>query len=262
MFWAEQDGSMNIMTSERQAPKENAAASLATIIPGLTQTERTALESLPSVRRFVGRTKLITAEAQRLEKLRLIVRGWAMKSIGLPDDRRQIIGFALPGNLEGLYGDFRQPSTCDVTTLTRCEVAEFSMREVLTLSNAHAGIAAGFRMFMSREAAILGDQVLRLGRMTAYERVCHFLLETFDRQNPHGPDGTSVEFPLTQAIVADVLGLSVVHVNRQVMRLRHEGLLDMDRRSLTIYDFNRLKAISGYKSRRIEAVPEYSSVAD
>lgn len=114
---------------------------------------------------------------------------------------------------------------------------------------------------MAREAATLGDQVLGLGRMTAYERVCHFLLETFDRQNPHGPDGTSVEFPLTQSIVVDALGLSVVHANRQIMRLRQEGLLDMDRRSLTIYDFNQLQAISGYKSRRIEAVPECMRVA-
>ena len=252
---------MNVMNAERHAANETAGDSLAKIFPSLSHFEQVALQNLPSVRRFVGRGTRITSEYQRLEKLRLVLRGWAMKSVGLPGERRQILGFTLPGNLEGLQSDIRQSSTCDVTTLTRCEIAEFSMQDVLRLSNEHAGIAAGFRMFMAREAAILGDQVLRLGRMTAYERVCHFLLETYDRQNPGRRDGGTVEFPLTQSIVADVLGLSVVHVNRQVMRLRQERLLDMDRRSLTMYDVARLTSISGYKSRQTESVPEYIGAA-
>ena len=253
---------MNVMIAERHAANETAGASFARIFPGLSHFELVALQNLPSVRRFVGRGTRITSENQKLEKLRLILRGWVMKSVVLPGNRRQIIGFTLPGNLEGLHGGLRQSTTCDVTTLTRCEIAEFSMQDVLRLSNDHPGIAAGFRMFMAREAAILGDQVLRLGRMTAYERLCHFLLETFDRQNPDERDRATVEFPLTQSIVADALGLSVVHVNRQVMRLRQEGLLDMDRRSLTIYDVARLQTISGYKSRQIDSVPEYIGAAE
>lgn len=253
---------MNVMIAKPQDPADDAGATLANAIPGLTHMESAALWNVPSVRRFVGRNTRITLEAQRLDKLRLFVRGWAMKSVGMSDNRRQIIGFALPGNLEGLHADVRQASTCDVTTLTRCEIAEFSMRDIGNLSHAYPGIAAGFRTVMARETAILGDQVLRLGRMTAYERVCHFILEIFDRQTPKGPNGTSVDFPLTQSIVADALGLSVVHVNRQVMRLRQEGVIDMDRRSLTIHDFSQLQAISGYKNRRIDPEPVAMNAAE
>ena len=85
--------------------------------------------------------------------------------------------------------------------------------------------------------------------MTAYERVCHFLLEMHDRQLPLGEAEGSVEFPITQTTVADALGLSVVHVNRQVMQLRREGLVSLDRRSFTIHDVERMKAVCGYKSR-------------
>lgn len=252
---------MNVMVANSK-PEGLASQSLADVIPGLTRLERAAMVQLPSVHRFVGRNVKLMVQGQRLDRLQLFVRGWAMKSVGLSADRRQILGFVMAGDLEGLHSDGGQSATADVTTLTRCEIAEYSADEVLALSNDYPNIGTGLRQLMAREAAILRDQVLRLGRMTAYERVCHFFLETFERQYAGGADGTSVAFPLTQCIAADALGLSVVHVNRQVMRLRSEGLVDVDRRSLTIHDFARLQAISGYKSRRIERMPAFAGAAE
>ena len=252
---------MSLMESNEQFD-DTAGTYLARAIPGLTHHEKAALSNLTSVNRFVGRNTVIASEAEHLDKMRFFISGWAMKYVGMSGERRQIIGFVLPGNLEGLHVDFRQASTTNVVTLTRCEIAEFRMTDIMNLSHDYAGIGAGFRSYMAREAAILGDQVLRLGRMTAYERVCHFLLETFDRQCPDCPNGSSVPFPITQSIVADALGLSVVHVNRQVMRLRQEGLLDLDRKSLTIKDFRKLQLISGYKSRRAERAPVFAGAAE
>lgn len=231
---------------------DQAGARLAGVIPGITPIEKQALTNLRFVNRFVGRNTVIAHEAQPLDKLRLFTAGWAIKSVGMAGDRRQIVSFVLPGDLEGLYADFRQASSTDVVTLTRCEIAEFALADVLQLAQDFPGVGAGIRKYMSREAAILGDQVLRLGRMTAYERVIHILLEIFDRQASGAPNGTVVDFPITQSVVADALGLSVVHVNRQVMRLRQEGLLELDRKSLTIHDFNSLQRISGYKTRPVE----------
>ena len=247
---------MNIATSEHGST-ELSGARLARVIPGVTPIEATALTNLPAVNRFVGRNTVIAHEAQPLDKLRLFVAGWAMRSVGMAGERRQIVGFVLPGDLEGLYADFRQASATDVVTLSRCEIAEFALSDVLQLAEDYPGIGAGFRKYMAAEAAILGDQVLRLGRMTAYERVIHLLLEIFDRQASGAPDGTIVDFPITQSIVADALGLSVVHVNRQVMRLRQEGLLELDRKTLKILDFNALQRLSGYKVRVREVAPAY-----
>ncbi len=249
-------------TAHNRGQNDRVGTMFARTLPGLTHYEEAALANLSSVRRFVGRNTVIAREAEYLDKLRFFVSGWAMKYVGLSEERRQIIGFVLPGNLEGLHADFRQASTTNVVTLTRCEIAEFQMTDIQNLAHDFAGIGAGFRGYMSREAAILSDQVLRLGRMTAYERVCHFLLETFDRQCPDCPNGSTVPFPITQSIVADALGLSVVHVNRQVMRLRQERLLDLDRKSLTIHDFRRLQSISGYKSRRSERELSYAGAAE
>lgn len=248
--------------AQNRGQNERVGAMFARVFPGLTHYEKAALANLSSVRRFVGRNAVIVSEADFQDKLRFFVSGWAMKYVAMSQGRRQIIGFVLPGNLEGLHADYRQNSTTNVVTLTRCEIAEYQMTDIQNLAHDFAGIGEGFRGYMAREAAILGDQVLRLGRMTAYERVCHFLLETFDRQCPDCPNGSTVPFPITQSIVADALGLSVVHVNRQVMRLRQEGSLDLDRKSLTIHDFRRLQSISGYKSRRAEREMAFAGAAE
>lgn len=252
---------MNIRTVPTPV-SEKAGILLARTVPGVTPIEQTALLNLNSINRFVGRNSVIAHEAQPQDKLRLFISGWAVKSVGLTEDRRQIVGFVLPGNLEGLHADFRQASATDVVTLTRCEIAEFSLSDVLQLAQTFPGIGAGLRKYMTGEATILADQVLRLGRMTAYERVVHLLLEIFTRQAPGGSNGTSVPFPITQSIVADALGLSVVHVNRQIMRLRQERLLDLDRKSLIIYNFQRLQQISGYRSRLLETAPFFVGAAE
>ncbi len=188
-------------------------------------------------------------EGQRVEKLRLICSGWAMRSIGMADGRRQIVGLLLPGNLMGLLTDARSTSTFEITALTRCEVAEFDIDDFNDLVRNSPRFSQSVRSQLALESAMLGDNLLRIGRMTAYERVCHFLLEIFDRQMPSLKSEGTVDFPITQATVADVLGLSVVHVNRQVMRLRREGLVNLDRRSLSITNATVMSSACGYRSR-------------
>jgi CRP-like cAMP-binding protein len=70
------------------------------------------------------------------------------------------------------------------------------------------------------------DHIVRLGRLTAYERVAHLVLDIRDRLALVGlaaPD--SFPPPLTQETLADVLGLSSVHVNRMLQQLRRDGLV-------------------------------------
>ncbi len=77
------------------------------------------------------------------------------------------------------------------------------------------------------EASLL-DHIVRLGRQTAYERMAHLLLELRWRLAEVGlGDERKFPLPLTQEVLADALGLSIVHVNRTLQQLRREGLLEM-----------------------------------
>ena len=61
-------------------------------------------------------------------------------------------------------------------------------------------------------------------------------------------DGDESPLPLTQEILADALGLSVVHVNRTLQQLRRDGLLDIRGSSLRLLDPDRLAVIAEYQA--------------
>jgi CRP-like cAMP-binding protein len=80
----------------------------------------------------------------------------------------------------------------------------------------------------SEQEARLLDSLVRLGRQTAYERVAHLLLELHRRLSVVGlAYDQRFSMPLTQEVLSDALGLSVVHVNRILQQLRREHLIEL-----------------------------------
>ena len=159
----------------------------------------------------------------------LIVSGWACRQRLLPDGRRQIIDLLLPGDFIGLAPTGPLGETWTVC-LTRVEVAD-AERLRQRLADAQGGMDAVGRAFEAvarLEHLRLLDHVVRLGRQTAYERVGHLFLELHERCRAAGiSDGGRFPLPLTQEVIADVLGLSVVHVNRVLQQLKGEALIEL-----------------------------------
>lgn len=80
-------------------------------------------------------------------------------------------------------------------------------------------------------------QIMRLGRQTAYERLANLFLELEYRLSARGlvTDG-AFPMPLTQEMISDALGLSVVHVNRTVQEMRRQGVIALRHGRLAIRD--------------------------
>lgn len=232
--------------------KDAAAEILGQNMRGLSDQDWTTLSGLRSVHRFVGRGRHLLTENQDVPILKIICKGWALRSAAIDRNRRQILDFLLPGDVVGLNVDGKGRALSDVVALTACEVAEVDQNALRRLTERSPGIATGMQYLLIRSMARTSDQVVRLGRMTAYERVVSLFLDIFFRQHHMMGPGT-VDFPITQTVFADALGLSVVHVNRQVMQLRREGLVELTRRQLTLNDPERLSETVGYRDRGFNA---------
>lgn len=170
----------------------------------------------------------LIVEGQRQFAARLVVSGWACRQRILPDGRRQIFGFILPGDGFGLGVRPGPPALCSIVALTALETVDAS--PVLTAARADAacGLARALDAAEVLEQRLLLDHVVRLGRQTAYERVAHFLLELQHRLETTGlGDERRFPLPLTQEMLADALGLSIVHVNRTLQQLRRERLIEL-----------------------------------
>lgn len=182
---------------------------------------------------------------------RLILQGWACRQRVLSDGQRQIFSFLLPGDCVGLSGEPRALDGTAIVAVTRVETADAAMlREILTLSDPrHDRLRRGLAQARLYEEVCLLNHVVRLGRQSALARMGHLFLELRDRLSRAGLCyGERFHLPLTQEILADALGLSLVHVGRTVGRLRREGLIAFDRGWLSLLDDERLAQICDYRS--------------
>lgn len=164
----------------------------------------------------------------------------------LSHGRRQIMMLRLPGDvLTPVGGD-----TLMSLTAVRVSDASSLLTRFGNWSAEDRPLREAWMASSRTDLAILRDQVVRLGRMSAAERVGHLLLETHERLAQVGlATDNGFPLPLTQETISDIVGLSVVHLNRTLQSLKHDGLVQAGRGYVTLPDRPRLAAMAGYVSR-------------
>jgi CRP-like cAMP-binding protein len=170
----------------------------------------------------------LIVEGQTGRRARFVLSGWGCSQRVLSDGRRQIFGFVLPGDLLGLGERPSVPTLCSVSALTAMETVDAEPVFEAVQSGVSPGLTRALMGAQISEQSLLYDHMVRLGRQTAYERVAHLLLELQRRLEAVGlGDAQRFPMPLTQEVLADALGLSIVHVNRTLQQLRREKLIEL-----------------------------------
>ncbi|MEO5374463.1 MAG: Crp/Fnr family transcriptional regulator [Alphaproteobacteria bacterium] len=176
----------------------------------------------------------ILREGETYVRALILEAGWAFRYKLLCDGRRQILNLLIPGDIIGPHSPVADHS---VAALTDAVAGHFSPRTIEEHAGDYPHIAATLAHAIAREYEMLAGRAVCLGRRTAYERMAYLMAELLVRLRAVGlSDGHSFDFPVTQEILADSLGLSVVHVNRTLRRLRQDGLLSFQARRAVIGD--------------------------
>ena len=157
---------------------------------------------------------------------RLVVRGWVARGAVLMDGRRQIVGVHLPGDV--VTAPAGQDGDMAVWALTEGATTDANRfwRRMEQARATEARLGQAWSRVRAAEQGRLVHQVVRLGRLNAYERTAHLLLELHDKQIRIGmAQPGRLALPITHDMLADILGLSVVHMNRTLQQLRRDGLI-------------------------------------
>jgi CRP-like cAMP-binding protein len=216
----------------------------------LSDTERAAwLESEMVLRRIEARTDIVV-EGEAREAVHMVVEGFACRYTLLPDGRRQIVSYLLPGDLCDAGMFLLDRIDLSIAALSRVTVAVWSRQTVIRLTEANPGIMRAFWWSSFLEQSITREWLVNVGQRTALERLSHLICEIYCRLDAVGrARGASFELPITQAELADTLGLSVVHVNRTLQELRRDRLVTLTGKILTILDFEMLQTIGMFNPR-------------
>jgi CRP-like cAMP-binding protein len=196
-------------------------------LSALSDAELELLRTLGERRERHGAGDELAPEGGLSGKPRFLISGWACRQRVLPDGRRQIFSFLLPGDGVALTRRLG-PELSTVAALTAIETVDAEPVLDAIQAGKAPGLARALAAVEPLEQTQLFDHMVRLGRQTAYERVAHLLLELQRRLEIAGlGDNQRFPLPLTQEILADALGLSIVHVNRTLQQLRRERLIEL-----------------------------------
>jgi CRP-like cAMP-binding protein len=197
----------------------------------------------------IGPRAIVLQEGAVAGSIFSLARGWMFRFVLLPDGRRQILSFYVPGDLVPHQALRRKPLTFSVETLTSVSACVFDAGEVAAWLSETPDRVAALSELWARESAVQEERIVDLGRRSAAERVSRFLLQLAARL-VRLPLTTpiSVSFPLRQVHVADALGLTVEHVSRTLTAFRRDGILSVAGGALTVNDPRRAAAIAGISS--------------
>jgi CRP-like cAMP-binding protein len=196
----------------------------------------------------------LVRDGERPRTIYRVEDGWACRYRMLGGGRRQITGLFLPGEYcepQWLLGERAQ---FPIVALTVLRASSFRLDEFAAAKRGHtegvkAMLAATLCAF-NRQA----DWIVTLGRRSALERLCALLYDIFDRLRRAGRTfNDKCAMPLTQGDMADIVGLTPVHVNRVLQQMRAQGLIELRGKWLRVPDAEALQSISRGEAKTSQA---------
>lgn len=203
-------------------------------------------QSIALTRKTAARRDVCAERSPNLEP-RVLVGGWAALSRTMVDGRRQILDLLLPGELLAMRPKRGLASLTTVSAITDVEFASL-VEAGGPNGGPGSGLAEVYAVSNALHEHYLYRQIARLGRLNAYERTIDWFLEIHERLELSGlTTARSFPFPVTQEILADVLGMTGVHVNRTLQALRRDGVLEIREGRVTLSCIKELSALVAFE---------------
>ncbi len=213
----------------------------------LTEEEKCALEQIIEHDHRVSENQDIVVEGSRPSHSILLIEGFCARYNLLPDGKRQITAIHIPGDFVDLHSFCLKRMDHSIAAITRCRVAAIPHRALREMTENHPHLARLLWTSTAVDGAILRQWLFGMGRRSALERMAHQICELFVRLKGVGlVEDESFQMPVTQAQLADILGISTVHVNRIAQELRGQGIITWRGATVVIEDWERLCQIAEF----------------
>lgn len=186
-------------------------------------------------------------EGDRPGPVFVVLEGWVCRYKILPNGARQVLAYLMPGDSCDLHVGLLAEMDHNIQTITPAVVAKIERDEMDKLMELHPGITKALYLSQLIDEGTMRAWITSMGRRSSIERVAHLICELYLRARNVGLTVESkFALPLSQAMLADSLGMTPVHLNRVMKTLRSSGVMTLQRGSLTIEDPIGLVRIAGF----------------
>ncbi len=191
-----------------------------------------------------ARTRLY-AQGDPQTRVFTLFEGWLILYRSVGQGKRQILEVALPGDMVGYQYNANKPTDHACETLTPCTLCAFTAADARTLMYRHPVLMERMLQLQEEKLQACHSALANVGQNSAKVRISVLFLRLFERLKARGanPQGR-IEVPLTQEHIADIVGVTPVHVSRVCSELRAERIVDFHHGKLTLLDEARLAAMA------------------
>jgi CRP-like cAMP-binding protein len=216
---------------------------------GLSREEQQALLRIIGPKRTVNAGADIVEDGSSPTFSSVLLEGFGCRYKLLPEGRRQILAFQIPGDLTDIYSYILPRMDHAVGALTQCIVAPIPHTEIKKITERFPNVGHLLWRDSLVDGSIVRTWLTGVGRRTAVSRMAHLLCELHHRLQAVGlVSEAKFQLPVTQMDIADALGLSTVHVNRTLKNLRTQKLISLTAAAVTIHHGERLRTMAGFDS--------------
>ena len=177
----------------------------------------------------------------------IILSGWACRYKILRNGQRQIVALLLPGDICDLTVFLLRAMDHSIGSMTATTVAKVSREDMLSILANRPNLTRSLWWSSLQDEAILREWIVGLGRRGSYQRTAHLLYELYLRLQGVGfVEESTFTLPMTQTQLSDILGMTNVHLNRVLQRMRSEGLITLQGKSLHFLDGERIRSAAAF----------------
>ena len=206
--------------------------------------DRAELRELDHLGRHVhfGPRETVFAQEQMTTSFYNLLEGVMRLYKLLPDGRRQIVGFALPGDFLGMTTSARYSFSADA--IGAIAVCRFSRTSFAQFIEDKPHLLRRMNELAVRELSQAQDHMVLLGRRSAEEKVATFLIGWRDRLAQLGSPSKTVALPMSRQDIADFLGLTIETVSRTFTKLERNRVIEILPGSICLLDPARAEALA------------------
>ena len=222
----------------------------------LTPAERAGLAAAIDGEQTVRKRHDLVVDGNEYRRLCFITDGYAMRYKLLRNGKRQVLNVILPGDIVGLPSSFYRRAIYSVTAITDLRMQVCSLEAYVRLCYEHPRFGLLLSWIAVAEATNYAEHIIDVGRRTPIERLSHFLLELHARLKAIGrAEERRFSLPFSQEVMADLLGLSVPHLNRMLQQLRADRLIASRGRSVEFLDAEAMETLAHYQPQALTPIP-------
>ena len=215
-----------------------------------------SLEAIIDGELSIRRRGELIVDGDEYRKLCFVRDGYAVRYKLLRNGKRQILNVILPGDIVGVPGSFYERAIYSVSAITDIAMSACALDAYVQLCYRRPQFGLALSWIAIQEATTYAEHIIDVGRRTPIERLSHFLLELHARLRVVGrAEAKSFTLPFSQEVMADVLGMSVPHLNRMMQRLRSEKLIAGSERRVEFVDVGAMQAFAHYQPYELVPIP-------